>query len=76
MTKPLTVIVGQQDEPSCNGNCGYGPSNLAAQTAEFFPDARPFTPIVIPNTCHFLNLHFSARETFEKAHDWLGEMGF
>jgi hypothetical protein len=74
-TKPLTVIVRQQDEPLCNSDCGYGPSNLAAQTVEFFPDARPFIPIVIQNTGHFLNLHFFAQETFEKAHDWLGEGG-
>jgi pimeloyl-ACP methyl ester carboxylesterase len=75
-TKPLAVIVGQQDEPLCNSNCGYGPSNLAAQTVEFSPDTRPFTLIVIPNTGHFLNLHFSAQETFEKAHDWLSQVGF
>jgi pimeloyl-ACP methyl ester carboxylesterase len=75
-TKPLAVIVRQQDEPLCNSNCGYGPSNLAAQTVEFFPDARPLTPIVIPNIGHFLNLYFSAQETFEKAHDWLCEVGF
>ena len=46
-TKPLAMIVGQQDEPLRNSNCGYGPSNLAAQTVEFSPDARPFTLIVI-----------------------------
>ena len=74
-TKPLAVIVGQQDEPLCNSNCGYGPSNLAAQTVEFFLDAKPFALIVIRNTGHFLNLHLSAQETFEKAHDWLVEVG-
>jgi hypothetical protein len=69
-TKPLAVIVGQQDEPLCNSNYGYGPSNLATQIVEISSDARPLPPIVVSNTGHFLNLHFSALETFEKAHDW------
>jgi pimeloyl-ACP methyl ester carboxylesterase len=74
--KPLAIIVGEFDEPLCNSNCGEGPSNLAAQSVAFFPDVKPFTPIVIGNTGHFLNLHLSAQETFTKANNWLESVGF
>ncbi|KAE9375083.1 hypothetical protein N431DRAFT_463194 [Stipitochalara longipes BDJ] len=74
--KPLAIIVGENDEPLCNSNCGEGPGNLAAQSVTFFPDAKPFAPIVITNTGHFLNLHLSAPETFTKANDWLDGLGF
>jgi hypothetical protein len=73
--KPLAIIVGENDEPLCNSNCGKGPSNLAAQSVAFFPDAKPFTPIIVRNTGHFLNLHLSALETFTKVNDWLGRLG-
>ena len=74
-TAPLALIAGAQDEPLCGGDCGEGPDNLAAMSKSFFPNARPFTPIIIPNTGHFLNLHLSAPETFARAHAWLAEVG-
>jgi hypothetical protein len=34
------------------------------------------SPFIVNGTGHFLNLHFSAQETFTKANDWLESVGF
>lgn len=73
---PIALVIGQNDEVLCDSDCDEGDSNLAAMSESYFPDSRAFEPMVIPNTGHFLNLHYSARETFGRVHEWLEEVGF
>lgn len=73
---PLALVIGQNDEVLCESDCGEGNSNLAVMSKSYFPDSRAFEPIVVPNTGHFLNLHYSAPETFRGVHKWLETVGF
>ena len=73
---PIALVIGQNDEVLCESDCGEGDSNLAVMSKRYFADSRAFVPIVVPNTGHFLNLHYSAPETFGKIHEWLEQVGF
>lgn len=73
---PIAIVLGENDEPVCNSDCGEGQNNFAVLSIPFFPGSRAAEAIVIQNTGHFLNLHYSAQETFAKVHDWLERVGF
>lgn len=74
-TAPIALVIGQNDEVLCESDCGSGEENLAVMSKSYFPDSKAFEPIVIPNTGHFLNLHYSARDTFIRVHEWLESVG-
>jgi hypothetical protein len=74
--EPLALVIGQNDEVLCESDCAEGDSNLAVMSQSYFPDSRAFEPIVTPNTGHFLNLHYSAPETYRKVHEWLDKVAF
>jgi hypothetical protein len=75
-TAPIALVIGQNDEVLCESDCGEGSSSLAALSVGYFPDSRAFEVIIVQDTGHFLNLHYSALETFTRVHDWLSEVGF
>ncbi|KAH8800291.1 Alpha/Beta hydrolase protein [Xylogone sp. PMI_703] len=73
---PIAIVIGEFDEPLCNSNCHEGNSNLAVMSKSYYPHSRAFEPIVIPGTGHFLNLHYTAKQTFSRVHNWLEKVGF
>jgi pimeloyl-ACP methyl ester carboxylesterase len=73
---PLAIMMGQDDQVFCNGDCGMGDQSLIALSRPFFPDVRDFQGFLMPNTGHALQYHFTAREGFQRLHLWLGENGF
>ncbi|RKF53520.1 putative ctr copper transporter family protein [Erysiphe neolycopersici] len=78
------ILTGQNDAIFCSpgelgegtlageGDCGTGPSNLAAQTQQLYPAAVVFDYNTPDNTGHCNILHTNAQEQFAITHDWLG----
>jgi pimeloyl-ACP methyl ester carboxylesterase len=65
----VAAVVGSEDQIHCDspGN-HFVPCNAAGvleQEKPFYPDTRNLTAFVQENTGHDLNLHFSAKQTFQ-----------
>lgn len=82
-TRPVFAIIGAQDALFCseNGtralgpaNCTSGPDGQVGQLAGVFPDA-PYAYLVVPDTAHDLNLHYSAPTTFGNMQKWMEQNG-
>lgn len=71
------VLNGRQDMIFCGdgfgeGDCGKeGREGASQKTGGLYPNARRFGSWNLENTRHDWNLHYSAKEGFEKAHVWL-----
>jgi pimeloyl-ACP methyl ester carboxylesterase len=73
---PLAIMMGQDDQPFCHGDCGMGDQSLIALSRPFFPNTGDFEGFLMPDTGHALQYHFTAREGFTKVHLWLEKNGF
>lgn len=67
----LLWVVGQNDNVFCGGQCGYGDDNIIRQNARYYPNVKELGFISGEETGHMLNLHYKARETFDKVEEWL-----
>lgn len=73
----VLVIDGQYDGFFCgtdffldNPNCGSGESSIPAQSSDAFPSAQ-FDYHIAPNTGHAIQYHYTQKDSFMKAHQWL-----
>lgn len=70
-TASLALVIGAQDGPFCDGNCGQGPGQILANAKEIYSKAKGLLTMTVPNTGHVVNLHYSAPDTFRKITRWL-----
>ena len=73
----VLIIDGQYDGFFCgtnfisdSPNCGSGASSIPAQSKFAFPNAQ-FDYHITPNTGHAVQYHYTQKESFNKAHQWL-----
>jgi hypothetical protein len=75
---PVLVITGREDQPFCGGDCfatgGAAPSILD-QAAPKFPNAKPFSTAVHPNSGHGINAHYNQTGAYNLIQSWLGAHG-
>ncbi|PFH48441.1 hypothetical protein AMATHDRAFT_5789 [Amanita thiersii Skay4041] len=71
--KPILVVTGDKDFIFCAGDCyqntGKG-SNLIDETKTLFP-AGQYSYYIPAETGHAVNLHFSAKESYEVIQKWM-----
>lgn len=73
----VKVINGEEDKCFCEGgHCSDGPNGACALAANMFPSASTYSYSIIPRTGHCLNVHYTAEQSFQAAHDFLEENGF
>jgi pimeloyl-ACP methyl ester carboxylesterase len=63
------VVTGQLDQITCSGNCSK--ENPVAEALDFFPSAKEKSYLLIPQTGHDINLHYSAPSAWTQVHQWL-----
>jgi pimeloyl-ACP methyl ester carboxylesterase len=80
---PVFVVTAQQDTIFCNPtagllppDCGTGPGNMLAQSADLYPAASVYEWYVVPNAGHCWQLHYTAQDGFNASHVWLEQQGF
>lgn len=67
---PALAAVGR------DGDCGSGSTSLPALSKILFPAAKSFKYDIVPNTGHFINLHNTAYQAYQKASAYLTAQGF
>ncbi|KAH8820726.1 Alpha/Beta hydrolase protein [Xylogone sp. PMI_703] len=79
-TGKVLILNGEHDECFCGpGTTLLGPADcnaFSSSSLSLFPNATTSNYTSIPNTGHCFNLHYSAQQAFERAHDWLAGIGF
>ncbi|KAL2127268.1 hypothetical protein VTI74DRAFT_11000 [Chaetomium olivicolor] len=68
----VMVATAVEDSFFCEEPAEKCEEHLVA-TGGWFPDAKSYDFFAPRNTGHDLTLHYSARDTFEKVHNWLDE---
>lgn len=83
-TGDVLVLTGQNDAIFCGPtgtrslgeqSCGTGSTSVLNKTGSFFPKAN-YNYYAVNETGHATNLHYSAQEVFEEAHDFLAKQGY
>ena len=74
-TASLALVIGAQDNAFCNGNCNSGANHILSNAKEIYPNVKGLLPMIVPDTGHVLNLHYSAPETYKKISQWLTTQG-
>ena len=71
--KPVKVIIGEYDNLLCNKGpkCAEGPTHTPGDSADIFPASSNYSYSITPGTGHNLNLHYSARDSYAVAHEFL-----
>ena len=70
---PVHVLMGEFDAVMCDngGKCKDDPNRVPAQNRQLFPNSQNYTYHITPGTGHNLNFHYSARDSYKVAHEFL-----
>lgn len=79
ITRPVMLVVGDEDRIFCPGLALYGKPTLDCHNASavraeelpFYSTAAKFDTVVIPNTGHDLTLHPTAELSFAEINTWI-----
>ena len=75
-TRPVNILLGQYDFPSCGGDCTYPKDQAAAARAAFYPNSQGTSPsYLVPNSSHNINGHYSANLAFAQMNKFLSQNG-
>lgn len=71
----VLVIDGEYDAAFCGlgGQCTSSPNSPPKNAVSIFPKVKKFETEIIPDAGHCLNVHFSAHDTFKRAHDFFDQ---
>ncbi|KAM7213396.1 Alpha/Beta hydrolase protein [Rhypophila decipiens] len=70
---PVMVVTGVEDSMFCTPpqeTC----EDILAAAGQFFPDAKEYRTLAVPDTGYDLTLHLSAGETMQKVNEFLGSV--
>jgi hypothetical protein len=67
----VMVVTGGSDHIVCSGNCADG--TWVQDALDFFPYANQKDYLIVPNTGHDVNMHYSNQYPFYEIHKWLAQ---
>ncbi|KAF2810169.1 uncharacterized protein BDZ99DRAFT_520255 [Mytilinidion resinicola] len=77
---PVQIVTGNQDAIYCSGDCMAtglpNVSSIPAAAGKYFPNAKPFSAYLQPNTGHAINLHYNATAAYKEISEFLVANGF
>lgn len=70
---PVHFLTGEFDALMCDGSggCKDDPNHTPASNRKLFPNSRNYTYHIVPDAGHNINFHYSARNGYKAAHDFL-----
>ncbi|KAJ3485111.1 hypothetical protein NLG97_g6887 [Lecanicillium saksenae] len=75
----ITALLTDTAAPSFTGSrpdCGSGPESILDRTRSLFPATTNYGYYAVPETGHDVNGHYTARDAFVKAYEFLNSAGF
>lgn len=73
---PVDVVLGENDQVFCGGNCSTPTDQSAVFRPVFYPNAAAgSSSFLVPGTGHSINAHFGARASWDHQLDFLKANG-